>query len=48
MDFTGRPSTQMLYVSAAGLKTRAALVKWVKRGTDFVESQPAKKKRRRS
>jgi TfoX/Sxy family transcriptional regulator of competence genes len=46
MDFTGRPSTQMLYVSAPGLKTRAALAKWVKRGTDFVETLPAKKKKK--
>jgi TfoX/Sxy family transcriptional regulator of competence genes len=46
MDFTGRPSTQMVYVRAAGLSTRASLAKWVKRGVDFVDTLPAKKKKK--
>ena len=46
MDFTKRPSTQMVYVSAPGLKTRPALAKWVQRGVDFVETLPSKAKRK--
>lgn len=46
MDFTGRPSKGMVYVAPAGLKTKAALAKWVKRGVDFVTTLPAKKKKR--
>jgi len=45
MDFTGRPSKGMVYVDAAGLKTGAALAKWVQRGVEFATSLPAKKKR---
>ena len=52
MDFTGRPSSGMVYVDSAGLKTRGALTKWVQRGLDFVATreprEPAKKKRSRS
>jgi TfoX/Sxy family transcriptional regulator of competence genes len=36
MDFTGRPLTGMVYVDPAGYKTDAALVKWIRRGVDFV------------
>jgi uncharacterized protein YdhG (YjbR/CyaY superfamily) len=38
MDFTGRPLAGMVYVDAAGLKTAAALKKWVERGVAFVTS----------
>jgi TfoX/Sxy family transcriptional regulator of competence genes len=47
MDFTGRPSTGMVYVDPQGLGTRPALAKWVKRGLDFVETLPSKKKAKR-
>jgi TfoX/Sxy family transcriptional regulator of competence genes len=43
MDFTGRPSTGMVYVDAAGIRTRAALLKWVQRGLDFVATLASKK-----
>ncbi len=43
MDFTGRPSSGMVYVDAPGLKTRAALAKWVQRGLEYVGELPAKK-----
>ena len=46
MDFTGRPLKGLLYVDPAGLKTKAALAKWVKRGVDFVATLPAKKPKR--
>jgi TfoX/Sxy family transcriptional regulator of competence genes len=42
MDFTGRPSKNMLYVSAAGLEDDRALGTWLKRGLDFVRTLPAK------
>ena len=42
MDFSGRPSKGMVYVGAAGLKTKAALSKWVQRGLDFATSLPRK------
>ena len=41
MDFSGRPSKGMVYVG--GLKTRAALSKWVQRGVTFASSLPSKK-----
>jgi hypothetical protein len=36
MDFTGRPLRGMVYVSPTGLRTRAAVEKWVRRGIAFV------------
>lgn len=44
MDFTGRPSSGMVYVAQEGLRTRAQLGKWVQRGLDFVATLPPKKK----
>ncbi len=44
MDFTGRPSSGMVYVEAEGLKTRAALTRWVQRGLDYAGALPPKKK----
>ncbi len=46
MDFTGRPSKGMVYVAPEGLRTPAALRRWVQRGVDFVTSPsaPAKAK----
>jgi TfoX/Sxy family transcriptional regulator of competence genes len=46
MDFTGRPSTSTVYVSAAGLKTDAALGRWVARGLAFVAHAPKASGRR--
>ena len=43
MDFTGRPLAGMVYVAPEGLRSDAALAKWVGRGVDFVTSLPAKK-----
>jgi TfoX/Sxy family transcriptional regulator of competence genes len=47
MDFTGRPLAGFVYVDAAGMKTRAALAKWVKRAIDYVSTLPPKKPRAR-
>src|SRR4051812_35326045 len=41
MDFTGRPSTGMVYVAPAGVKTAASLRKWVAKGIDFASRLPA-------
>src|SRR5258706_9177648 len=43
MDFTGRPLKGMVYVALEGLRTEAALARWVRRGLAFVSSLPAKK-----
>ncbi|MCB1326654.1 MAG: TfoX/Sxy family protein [Spirochaetales bacterium] len=42
MDFTGKPMKGMLYVAPAGLKTKAALGKWIDRGLAFVKTLPPK------
>ncbi len=42
MDFTGRPMTGMLYVAAAGLKTRVALDGWIEKARSFVAALPKK------
>ena len=44
MDFTGRPLRGMVYVGAAGLKTKKALATWVKRGLSFARALPKKAK----
>lgn len=36
MDFTGRPSTSMVYVARDGLKTEAMLGKWIEVGLTAV------------
>lgn len=36
MDFTGRPSRGMVYVAPEGIRTAAALSRWVSRGVAFV------------
>jgi hypothetical protein len=36
MDFTGRPMTGYVFVSAAGTRTVIAVRKWVDRGAEFV------------
>jgi TfoX/Sxy family transcriptional regulator of competence genes len=45
MDFTGRPSKGMVYVAAEGIKTRAALARWVDRGVACATSSPARANR---
>ncbi len=40
MDFTGRPMKGLIYVSPEGVKSDAALRKWVERGVAFVKSAP--------
>lgn len=42
MDFTGRPLTGMVYVDPAGVRTHAALGRWLDRAVAFVSSQPPK------
>jgi TfoX/Sxy family transcriptional regulator of competence genes len=39
MDFTGRPLKGMVYVAPAGLRTRAGLERWVRRGLAFVAAK---------
>lgn len=52
MDFTGRPSRNMVYVGPGGTKTVAAVKKWVDEAADFAETKakapgrPRKKRRR--
>jgi TfoX/Sxy family transcriptional regulator of competence genes len=47
MDFTGRPLRGMVYVAPEGLRTDAALARWIRRGLDFVtgDGAPARKRR---
>ena len=47
MDFTGRPSKGMVYVAPEGLRTDAALARWVRRGLAFVAAHPTTKPRRK-
>ena len=47
MDFTGRPLVGMVYVAPEGLRSAAALRKWVLRGVAFVTSNPAPARRRK-
>jgi TfoX/Sxy family transcriptional regulator of competence genes len=39
MDFTGRPSKGMLYISAAGVRTEAALRSWIDKALEFRRSE---------
>jgi TfoX/Sxy family transcriptional regulator of competence genes len=47
MDFTGRPSKGMVYVAPEGLRTDAALARWVRRGLAFVAEKPRTTPRKR-
>ena len=40
MDFTGRSLAGMVYVAPEGIRSAAALAKWVERGVSFVSSLP--------
>lgn len=42
MDFTGKPSTGMVYVAPAGVKTARALRAWVEKGVRLVSMLPAR------
>jgi len=42
MDFTGKPMKGMLFVLPDGMKTAAALKKWVDMATNFVSALPKK------
>lgn len=47
MDFTGRPLKGMVYVAPEGLRTKATLARWVRRGVEFVsERAPAQSETR--
>ena len=39
-DFTGRPSTGMVYVASSGLSSESVLRAWVQRGLDYVKAHP--------
>jgi hypothetical protein len=41
MDFTGRPLRGMVYVDPAGIRTEAALTRWVQRGVAFLAASGA-------
>ncbi|MEX0820560.1 MAG: TfoX/Sxy family protein [Rhodothermales bacterium] len=42
MDFTGRPLTGYVYVSAEGVASASGLADWVSRALAFVDTLPAK------
>jgi TfoX/Sxy family transcriptional regulator of competence genes len=43
MDFTGRPLTGYVYVSAAGSRTDDAVAAWIRQAIEFVRTLPTKK-----
>jgi hypothetical protein len=43
MDFTGKPMTGMVFVSAEGLRG-AALRRWVQRAAGFVHTLPPRRR----
>jgi TfoX/Sxy family transcriptional regulator of competence genes len=45
MDFTGRPLKGMVYVAPAGLRTEAALMRWIRLGLAFVSQGPSVQER---
>jgi hypothetical protein len=45
MDFTGRPLTGYVYVAEAGQRG-AGLARWANEAADFVETVPAKPRRK--
>ncbi len=46
MDFTGRPLTGYVFVAATGIRTKAALSRWVEWSLGVVAALPAKKPRK--
>ncbi len=45
-DFTGRPSTGMVYVSRDGLPDEQVLKEWVQRSVDYTTAHPRAAKRK--
>jgi TfoX/Sxy family transcriptional regulator of competence genes len=45
MDFTGRPTKNMVYVSTEGTASDESLAGWVDAGADFAASLPPKPKK---
>ena len=43
MDFTGRPLSGFVYVGSPGVKTGAALAKWLREATEYAASLPVGK-----
>ncbi len=46
MDLTGKPLAGMVYVAPEGVRSAAALAKWIGRGVSYVSSLPPKAPRR--
>ena len=46
MDFTGRPMKGYVFVAAKGLRSAAALARWVSAGADFVARLGPKRRAR--
>jgi TfoX/Sxy family transcriptional regulator of competence genes len=46
-DFSGRPMVGMVYVAPPGVATDEALRQWIRRGVEFVHSNPAPKRKAR-
>ena len=42
MDFTGRPSKNMVYVAADGVRTKRQLASWIDKGIAFVQTLPSR------
>ena len=42
MDFTGRPMRGYLYIDSEGIKTKAALSKWIDHAIAFTKTLPKK------
>lgn len=48
MDFTGRPLSTMVYVSAAACRSKPALARWIGEAVAFARSHPPKRPGKRS
>lgn len=48
MDFTGKPFVGYVYVAPAGVKTKAALQRWVESGLEFASTLPIKGAKKQS
>ncbi|HEY5692535.1 MAG TPA: TfoX/Sxy family protein [Cyclobacteriaceae bacterium] len=48
MDFTGKPLKNFVFVSAEGFKKNTGLAYWLEMGIEFVDTQPAKKAKKKS
>lgn len=48
MDFTGKPLKNFVFVSPEGLKKKTDLAYWLEMGIEFVDTQPAKKAKKKS